>query len=63
MDEPRRPEDVCHDPIDDLDRMVGLPQLDEPGRRAARAGQLDAVTVQPNHEDFGLDGPLHIEAA
>jgi hypothetical protein len=37
-------------------------ELEHPGRRAARAGELEMVAVQPHDEDLGLDRALDIEA-
>src|SRR6476659_3565663 len=62
MDEPRRPNDITHDPIDDLDRVIGRAQLEQPWHRPVRPGQLEVVAVQPDDKDLGLDGTLDVEA-
>ena len=62
MDEPRRPDDITHDPVDDLDRVIGRTQLEQPRHRPVRPGQLEVVAVQPDDEDLGLDGTLDVEA-
>ena len=56
------PDDVAHDPVDDLDRMIGRAQLEQPWHRPVRPGQLEVVAVQPDDEDLGLDGTLDVEA-
>ena len=55
MDEERRPDDVAHDPVDDLDRVIGRAELDAATARPVRPGQLEVVAVQPDDEHLGLD--------
>src|SRR4029079_14644821 len=54
--------DVAHDPVDDLDRVIGRTELDEPRHRPVESGQLEVVPVEPHDEDLGLDGAFDVEA-
>ncbi len=60
VDEPRLADHVTDDPVDDLDRVIGRAELDEPRRRSARAGQLQPVAVEPDDEDLGLDRTIDV---
>ena len=60
VDEDRRPDDVADDPVDHLDRVLDRAQLEDPRLRTVRSRQLQAVAIEPDHEDLGLDRAVDI---
>jgi hypothetical protein len=60
MHESRRSDDIAHDPVDHLHRVLGLAQLEVPRLRTVRTSQLDPIIIEPNHEDLGLDRAVDI---
>ena len=62
MDEERLADDVTHDAVDDLDRVLGRTELQQPGRCATGSCQLEMIAVQPDDEDLGLDGAVDVPA-
>ena len=60
VDEDRRSDDVADDPVDDLDRMLGCAELEDPRLWAVGSGQAQPIAVQPHDEDLGLDRAIDI---
>jgi hypothetical protein len=57
MHEQRPPHQVGRQPRYYLDGIVAGANLDVPGVRTARAGQLGDAVLYPEYEDLGLDWP------
>ena len=55
--EERRANEAAHDPIRRLDRVLRVVELDDPRHRPVGPGELQALAVQPDEEDFAADGP------
>jgi hypothetical protein len=60
VDEDRRADDVANDPVDDLDGVLGWTELEDPRLRAVRPREAQPITVEPDHEDLGLDRAVDI---
>ena len=60
VDQQRRADHVVDDSGHDLDRMILGADFDVPDFRTARPGQLQTVSVEPHHEDLGLNRPADI---
>jgi len=60
MDEDRRTDDGADDPIDDLDRMLGRSELEDPRLRAVGSRQPEPIAVEPDDEHLGLDRAVDV---
>ena len=60
VDEGRRADDIADDPVNDLDRVLGRAELEDPGLRPVRTREAELAAVEPHDEDLGLDRAVDI---
>jgi hypothetical protein len=60
MDEDRWSDDIANNAIDDLDGVLGRPELEDPRLGPVGPGELEPIAIEPHDEDLGLDRAVDV---